>query len=184
MKRMILLTGILAFLTITNTSKAQLPDKQVDVSVDPIAFFLDGISVHGGYATNGWHFDVEGFSLDVPESVHGNEGLTASQNGLELKLNRYFQGKTKGFFVSAGGGISELKVTGSEGASKTNFEYSAGFRSGYRWNTGLGNLYLTPLVGLEYTFNPKDLTVGGQTFKNKPLQPYATVNIGWYFPFE
>lgn len=180
---LIILGITIAWLFAVNPLNAQEKNPQIDVSVDPIAFFLDGVSVHGGYAQSGWHFDLEGFSLEVPSSVHGNESLTAGQLGLELKADYYFKGEIAGPFVSFGGGVSQLTVSSNENdQSKSHFEYSSGLRLGYRWNTGLGNLYLTPLAGLEYTFNGKNLAVGNKTFDSGPLQPYATVNIGWFFP--
>lgn len=185
MKRFIILITAITGLLAHNHLNAQEKDQQLDLSVDPLAFFLNGISLHGGYGQGPWHFDLEAFSLDVPASIHGNEGLTAGQQGLELKTDYYFQQSIEGPFVSAGGGVSELTVINDEtDHSKGQLEYSLGFRAGYRWNTGLGKLYLTPLTGLEYTFNNQDVTVDGNTFENGPLQPYATVNIGWYFPLK
>ena len=175
------ITIIMLFFS-TNTIGQNEEPKRIDFSVDPVSFFMNGFSIHAGYSKGIWHLDLEAFSLKVPSSIHGNEGFTAKTSALELKIDRYFNETTNGFFASAGLGISKLKVTETElNKSQSQLEYSAGVRGGYRWDTPLGNLYITPLAGLDIGLDNEDITVGGNTFENDPLQPYATVNIGWYF---
>ena len=67
------------------------------------------------------------------------------------------------------------------GISEDHTQFSAGVRGGYRWYTGLGNLYLSPTAGLVTSLNSKDFEIEGETFETGPVTPFATVGIGWSF---
>ncbi len=41
--------------------------------------------------------------------------------------------------------------------------------------------YATPWLGLSYSFDAGDVTVGGRTFKNSPWQVFPAVHFGRRF---
>ncbi|WP_157494257.1 hypothetical protein [Fulvivirga imtechensis] len=153
-----------------------------DVEIDPIAFALNGFSLHGGYLTGPWRFDLGIFGLDIPEWAHGNEGFKVSARGTGWKADRFLRGLSDGFFIGVEGNVTKTSITHSlSDDNRSATEFSLGIRGGYRWNTGLGNLYVTPWLGLGYILNAKDVTINGEVFKTSPFQPFPTVHIGWTF---
>ncbi|WP_397235870.1 hypothetical protein [Parapedobacter composti] len=153
-----------------------------DIEVDPIAFALNGFSLHGGYLTGAWRFDLGVFGLDVPKWAHGNEGFEARAIGAGWKADRFFRKAPDGFFVGVEGNVTKTTITHTASAGKKDvMEYSLGIRGGYRWNTGLANLYVTPWLGLGYILNAKDRTINGEVYKTGPFQSFPTVHIGWKF---
>ncbi len=175
----ILFSGLIIQLVVgAQLVKAQ----QFDIEIDPIAYALKGFSVHGGYLIEAWRIDLGIYGLEIPEAVHGNDGFDSKFFGTGWKLDRFFKGQPDGFFVGVDGGVSRLQVTHQGSNQKANrIEYSLGVRIGYRWNTGLASLYITPWLGLGYTLNAKNLTVNGETFENSAFQPFPTVHVGWKF---
>ncbi|REL32920.1 hypothetical protein DYD21_13970 [Rhodohalobacter sp. SW132] len=78
---------------------AQSPgERGFDIDIDPIAFALNGFSIHGGYVTGAYRFDLGIFGLDLPEWVHGNEDFDSSFIGAGWKVDRFFKGYADGFF--------------------------------------------------------------------------------------
>ncbi|HMQ08866.1 MAG TPA: hypothetical protein PKC30_16315 [Saprospiraceae bacterium] len=156
--------------------------KGFDIEVDPIAFVLNGFSFHGGYLTGAWRFDLGVFGLNIPGWAHGNDAFEARAIGAGWKADRFFRRKPDGFFVGIEGNISKTTITHkSLEENLDRVEYSLGIRGGYRWNTGLGNLYVTPWLGLGYILNAKDVQLNGDIYKSSFFQPFPTVHIGWKF---
>ena len=46
-----------------------------DVEIDPIAYALDGHSMHVGLRLNHQRFDLGNFAAAVPAAFHGNDGF-------------------------------------------------------------------------------------------------------------
>lgn len=156
--------------------------QQLDVEIDPIAYGLDGFSVHTAYGVNGWRFDLGVYGLTLPEAIHGNEGLSAKFVGAGWKVDRFLKGGSEGAFVGIDGGVSRKEI-GDVDTRETahRVEYAMGGRIGYRWMTGLGNLYVTPWVGLGYVLNAEDVVLNGKVFENSAFQPFPTIHVGWRF---
>lgn len=151
-----------------------------DIDVDPIAYTLNGFSVHGGYINGAYRFDIGFFGIDLPEWLHGNKEFEASFVGAGWKVDRFFKNLPEGLFAGIEGNISRMNVTHIKSdQDQDHIGYTLGIRSGYRWNTGLGKLFLTPWVGLGYNLNAKDITIDGNTFEASPLQPFLTLHLGW-----
>lgn len=155
---------------------------RLDIEPEPVAFLLDGASVTGAYHTGRWRYAVEVFGVEPGPSLHGNEGFDASLAGVELKLERFFSDTPAGFFAGVEAGVSRSEVTHeTSGRTERRIQYSTGVLGGYRWYTGLGNLYLMPLAGLSVSLDPDDVTIRGDSFEAPRFTPYATVGIGWSF---
>ena len=162
--------------------QAQKDARHVDLEVEPLAYAFGGAGGHVAYQAGSWKYEVEVFGLEIPESLHGNDGFTASPLGAELHFERFFSEEPGGFYAGPEAGFVRLDLTHeASGASEQHTRYSIGVRGGYQWYTGLGNLYLSPVVGVSYTLNGESVSLGGDTFESAPIGPWGTVGIGWSF---
>lgn len=161
---------------------AQPEVHHVDLEVEPLAYAFGGAGGHAAVQAGAWKYEIEVFSLEIPESLHGNDGFTASPLGAELHLERFFNHEPGGFYVGPEVGIVRLDLAHrTSGTSQQHTRYSIGVRGGYQWYTGLGNLYVSPVVGVSYTLNGEAVTIDGDTFESAPVGPWGTVGIGWSF---
>lgn len=178
----VVLLHIVAFLVLPNIAVAQPDGQHFDVEVEPIAYILGGAGGHVGYQRGSWNYTVEAFGLDLPEALHGNEGFNAELLGLEFHTERSLREGPGGFYVGPEVSVSHLAVTNAaSGETERRVGYSIGVRGGYRWYTGLGNLYLSPVVGLSYSLNAEPIRIGDESFDTAAFGPWGTVGIGWSF---
>lgn len=42
-------------------------------------------------------------------------------------------------------------------------------------------LYLSPVVGIGYTLNAREIEISDRSFNRSPIMPWGTVGIGWSF---
>jgi hypothetical protein len=153
-----------------------------EVEADPLAYLLKGWSIHTGYSIESWRFSLGTFGIDLPESIHGNEGFDSYMKGAGVSSDFFFSRYTEGLFIGANTGFMHFKIKNTDdGATATLIAYNPGLRVGYRWNTGLGRLYVTPWFSLNYILNAKTLNVGNSTYTMNTWQPFPTVHIGWRF---
>jgi hypothetical protein len=152
-----------------------------DIETDPIAFALNGYSLHGGILWDSFRFDVGVFGIEVPESFHGNSGFTNRIDGAGLKLDYYLMRPGAGWFAGVEGGIVRNRVTLDEtNRDKSRIVYSTGVRTGYRFVIA-DRFTITPWVGLGYSLNARDTRIGDQIFETMALVPFPTVHIGYRF---
>lgn len=173
---------LLFFLSSAETAEAQQEVQRFEVEVEPVAYILNGAGVTGAYQRGRWNYSIEVFGLEIPESLHGDERFGVSTLGAELQAERFFGAPEAGFFAGPEIGVSNLEVTHQASSTReSRMQYSVGLRGGYRWYTGLGDLYLSPVAGLVYTLNSEAIEVEGESFESGSLTPFATVGIGWSF---
>jgi len=129
-----------------------------------------------------WKYEVEAFGLEVPASLHGNDSFTASPLGVEFHAEHLFGDGPGGFYAGPEAGLVRLDLTHTaSGTTERHTWYSVGVRGGYTWYPGLGDLYLSPVVGVSYTLNGDNVTISGDTFESAPVSPWGTIGIGWSF---
>lgn len=176
------LLTIAFLLTFAGPAHAQTEARHVDLEVEPLAYTFGGAGGHVALQDGAWKYEVEVFGLEIPESLHGNDGFTATPLGVELHVEHFFGDDAGGFYVGPEAGLVQLELHHSpSGITEHNTRYSIGVRGGYQWYTGLGNLYVSPVIGLSYTLNGEAVDIGGDTFESAPLGPWGTVGIGWSF---
>lgn len=182
MKTLVTTIAIVLITVATHPMNAQNTVQQFSIETEPVAYILGGAGLTGSYQHGSWTYSLEAFGeLTVPESLHGNQGFESSLKGIELQIERFLTG-TEGFFLGPEIGLSSLKVTHKQSSnSQTNNSFSIGLRGGYHWNTGLGNLYLSPVAGLSYALNSDDLQIQNERFERGSVTPWATIGIGWSF---
>jgi hypothetical protein len=161
-------------MAITGVTKAQVNKARVEVEVDPIAYLLNGYSFHLGYQLGKGKLDAAVFGLEVPEGVHNNKDFRYHNRG--FGLNWIFLGnKPRGWYAGAGVGYSTKEFTHKETSLTQRISsLSVDIRAGYRIMFGKAEkqykgFYLNPWIGLMYDLNAKDVSLGGDTFKNKHI---------------
>ena len=173
---------LLLFAASVGVAPAQQTVRHVDLEVEPLAYAFGGAGGHVGLRVGDWKYEVEAFGLEVPASLHGNDSFTASPLGVEFHAEHLFGDGPGGFYAGPEAGLVRLDLTHTaSGTTERHTRYSVGVRGGYTWYPGLGDLYLSPVVGVSYTLNGEDVTIGGDTFESAPLGPWGTIGIGWSF---
>lgn len=174
--------AIAILLASAGPANAQHQTRHVDLEVEPLAYVFGGAGGHVALQAGAWKYEVEVFGLEIPESLHGNDGFEASPLGVEFHAERFFGDGRGGFYVGPEVGVVRLDVTHrNSGTTERHPRYSVGVRGGYQWYTGLGNLYVSPVVGVSYTLNGDAVTIAGDTLESAPLGPWGTVGLGWSF---
>lgn len=179
---LVLVTTFFTMLTLPiQLANAQEKKNHFEVETEPVSYIMNGAGITGTYLSGQWTYSIEVYGIEIPESMHGNDEFDASLQGLEFQTERFFSGND-GFFVGSEVGVTNLEVTHSPSdETKDRINYSVGIRGGYRWYTGLGDLYLSPVTGLGYSLNGEDIQIKNATFESGAASPWATVGIGWTF---
>ncbi len=178
-----LFTAFLLFASAHPSAAQPDTDRHLDLKVEPVSYILEGGGGHVGFQVGRWNYTLEGFGLNLPEGLHGNDGFEASMMGAEIHAEHFFGGGPGGFYAGPEAGVVQFDIThDASGITERRTRYSVGLRAGYRWYTGLGNLFISPVVGVSYTLNGDDVTIGRDTFESAPIGPWGTVGIGWSFP--
>ncbi len=153
--------------------------RHIDLELEPLAYAFGGAGGHVGLQVGHWKYEVEAFGLEIPAALHGNDAFTARTRGAELHAEYRFGDGPGGFYAGPEAGLTRLTLTHDSGARERRTTYSVGVRGGYRWYTGLGNLYVSPVVGVSYSLNADDVSLAGDTFETSSLGPWGTIGIGW-----
>jgi hypothetical protein len=161
--------------------------KRVDVEIDPATYALNGYSLHAGYWVDRLRLNLGAFSLDVPEEVHGKEGLEVTFHGYGLKA-QYFPfsegfpyARRSGFFLGLDGGVAKRLVRDPDAgeASYRNL-YGGGAEAGWRFQSRQG-FYITPWLGISGAANGEPVMVGGRSFGKRDYVIFPAVHIGMLF---
>lgn len=138
--------------------------KRFSIETEPVAYILGGAEITESYQYGPWTYSIETYGeFTVPESQpHGNEVFSTALKGIIQQAERFIAG-TDGFYIGPEFGIARAEITLlSTSESNTCTGYSVGLRGGYRWDTSLGNVYLSPVVGLGYTLNVRDIEIANE----------------------
>jgi hypothetical protein len=154
---------------------------QVELEADPLAYALNGFSLHTAKVLGTWRLSVGTFGIEIPRSFHGNEGWSSSMRGAGLKWD-YLGASVDGWFVGADAGYmrTSYSLDLARETVKRNV-IGAGVRGGYRLPLGTTGFYLSPWIGVSYNFDGGDVLVGTERFDRSPVTVFPTVHIGWRF---
>jgi hypothetical protein len=154
---------------------------QVEVEVDPIAYALNGFSLHVAKVLGSVRVNVGTFGIEVPSSIHGNDGWSERMRGAGVKVD-YLGSRIDGWFVGVDGGYMRNRYAlTATGESEARDVIGVGVRAGYRLPLGGRGLYVAPWVGLSYEFNGDDVAIDGQSFDRTGVRLFPTVHVGWRF---
>jgi len=153
-----------------------------DIDIDPLAYLLNGYSVHLGYEASNIRYDIGVFGLTVPEWSHGKENFEHLFNGFGMKADYLFD-DFGGLFLgsSFSVGFHEYKhLPSSKSISQTHYSLSG--RTGYRFFIG-DHFMISPWFSVGYQLNDtKQIVIENEPFKEKSkIRYFLTVHVGWKF---
>lgn len=150
-----------------------------DFELDPLAYALDGYSLHVGAGWGRYRFDVGNFALGLPSWLHGQEDFKASFGGFGVKLDAFLNDEEQvGAFVGLESAYTVVQIqddrTRQSASART---ISAGARIGYRFELP-ANLYVSPWVGFGYRLGDMPVA-GGRAFEMSPWTIFPTIHLGY-----
>jgi hypothetical protein len=153
---------------------------RVEVDGDPAAFFVDGYSLHVAVVGAWRRLDLGCYAVDEPGFLHGNDGWDVSLRAWTLGWD-YFVSGEDGFFagVSAALAIRTYALTGTQLAVERH-QLLVGPHIGWRFMLG-AHFYLEPWLAVQYAYRGDEVTLGGETFDDRPYVIFPTVYAGWRF---
>lgn len=161
-------------------------EPRLDVELDPIAYALEGYSVHAGLRYDFWRLDIGAFAALAPEFSHGNQGIEAYGGGFGLKWDIRFTEDQSGFLVGVEANTSrwELRNSASGDVDRQRL-FNVGMRVGWEFLLDYG-FYVVPWVGVAASLGGEDVTLGSGAdavrWDSVPYQVFPTVHLGWRSP--
>jgi hypothetical protein len=176
--------AILTMLSLTLAATTMLPTRasaQVEIEVDPVAYAMNGYSLHVARILGATRLNVGVFGIDVPHLLHGNDGWSSRMRGAGVKWD-YLGDDANGFFVGVEGGYMRMRYTlDAESARENRDVVGVGLRAGYRVPIGRSGLYVVPWAAVSYSIDGDDVVIGASTFDRSPVAVYPLLHIGWSF---
>jgi hypothetical protein len=165
----------------TLTAPAYGADLRVDVEVDPLAYALQGHSVHVGVGTGHFRFDLGAFGLELPAWAKPNAAFDAGFSGFGAKAHAHWFEDGTGPFAGVGLGAVRTVVQHREtGIAARDASVGVGVEVG--WLVPLvAGLYVKPWIGVSRTLGAEDFTVDGERFEAVRWQVFPTVHLGYVF---
>ena len=186
MKKSVILISLIFFVSELIAQPAR-PKQAFELEVDPIAYLLNGYSLHGIYHRNHLRFDLGVYGIEQPEFAHGNEGFEVKNQGVGLKVNYLFK-DVQGFYAGVDGGYASTQATFNKtGEKDTGHSYSLGVHAGYRFfpflrsDGFLKGLYINPWAGIGYSFIYDEVKFPAESFKENKTTFFPTIHIGYRF---
>ncbi len=162
------------------------PTHKLHLELDPQPFVLGGHGVQIGWRPI-WlpklRVAVANFALDVPDPV---TQFDDENDGFHLRVRPtpalFVHAIHKGFLL--GGSLRYLRLEYKHddfpGESASSEDVSLELIVGYRWFPSSTGFYLHPWLGLSASLHQSGSTeVGDRSYQALPIQPFATVNLGW-----
>lgn len=164
------------------------PDVAMGFQLDLFPTVVSAINGRAGYAPQVWvgvqpvRLRLIGAHLEPPDAFTfddqvGDPSITAIAATIDYTFGQNFDGVWLGAGVESWVQRASAK-DGSGSAVWTSQVFTVG--GGYIWRFA-GNFYLDPWVGLHWTLNPRTHQIGSVEYDSSPLQPSASVKVGWFF---
>jgi hypothetical protein len=155
-----------------------------DVEIDPVAYIVDGYSLHVGLRVAHQRFDLGNFAAAAPELFHGNPGFGSYFSGLGAKWDLCRREDCNGAFAGLDVSVAHNWVTlKATGETVDRRQVVAGFRAGYRFtfrDDGKG-FFVVPWASVGYSWFSHSVTLGGQTFNDRRIAVFPTIHVGYAF---
>ena len=184
-KTIALIVFISCSLTYSLTAGEKNKSGRIELEVDPIAYILNGYSLHVIYVKNKIRTDLGVFGILQPEGFGGNKGFIVKTQGTGLKVN-YLLNKTQTWFAGVGLGYSGNNIEVQETKeSQTQKLLGVGIHVGYRWypvrksEKAYKNIYLAPWSSIDYNMVLNDVNFENHQYKQKPISFFPTLHIGY-----
>jgi hypothetical protein len=159
-----------------------------EIEIDPLAYaFFKGYSGHVSYNHKRIKYDVGIYGLQVPESVHANEGFTQKVQGFGFKAS-YLLGNVKGLYTGLGAGYTMTEAThrNTSTIARGN-SVGLGAHLGYRVflqkekDGSRKGLYIAPWFSADYNIHLREVKFENMPYKQSNWGFFPTVHIGYRF---
>jgi len=152
----------------------------LDLEVDPIAYGLNGYSLHLGLGQENFRFDLGVFGLEMSDSFTSNENFEVDFEGYGVKLDYLFGSYQRGFVgIQAASSKVGYKLK-SSGTKKRLTQVSFGPRVGYRFILD-NNITITPWIALDFNLDKEDIIIDNEKYEADLVTIFPTVHLGWRF---
>ena len=174
-------SAALAALLSALAAPAHAADLRVDVELDPLAYALEGHSVHVGVGAGRFRFDLGAFGLELPDWASPNTAFDAGFSGFGAKAHAHWFDDGTGPFAGVGLGAVRTVVQHREtGLAARDTTLAVGVEVG--WLVPLvAGLYVKPWIGVSRTLGAQDFVVEGERFEAVRWQVFPTVHVGYLF---
>ncbi len=169
-------------------------DARLSIEADPIAFFLEGYSVHLRYqpvfsehfliGVGTYAMDLPGALIDLDSKNRGHGWDAWIRSAYSLYGELYLSDANAGWFIGEQIGIQNYRVRNHlEGGGTASFSaFVAMTYGGYSWRPRNAAFYLKPWIGLGFIDKIDGVnTVGNRRYQVGPLFPMLTLHVGYTF---
>jgi hypothetical protein len=151
----------------------------LDAEIDPTAYVFSGHSLHVGIGYRHLRLDFGNFAMDIPGFLDPNQGFAASASGFGVKLQLFPFAEHEGFFAGVDAGLIRMLVERDRTSlAATQYQVPAGIHLGYRIPLP-ASFYLSPWIGLAYTFGADDLALGDATYEVNAFTVFPAIHLGY-----
>lgn len=187
MKNLItLFTALIIFSTQAKAQNEALSFKNTwEIELDPIAYLLNGYSIHGIYNLEHYRIDLGVYGIEQPSSIVGNKDFKVKTTGFGLKFN-YLIKKVNGFYVGIDAGYAANDIENKETKQKDiSHNISIGAHLGYRLflfpksKSSINGIYLSPWAGAGYYFIYDKVKLSD--YEERSLSYFFTLHLGYRF---
>jgi hypothetical protein len=180
---LIILIAVVSFIYSPESHAQEKEAARLEVEADPLAYILNGYSVHLGVTYGNFRSSIGTFGIKQPSFQLDNDAFSVYFSGFDLKTD-YLFGKTKGFHVGLQltYGKDEIGLKGSSDHEDL-WGLNIGARGGYRFMFGKAEnkyrgFYLNPWATLIYSANAKTISKGTEAYKQSSVSIFPAVHVG------
>jgi len=177
--RALFLFGSFAFAPLPGVAQSGASAWLHDIEIDPVAYALNGYSVHVALGPSKLRVDLGAYAMALPEVMHGNEDFEVSFDGFGANVQYFPSGGHTGGWVGLGGAVIRTLVErrATDLADRQRSVHS-GVSTGWRFDLGR-DFFINPWVGVGYLFHTRDVTLGGSTYEPNRITVFPAVHLGY-----
>ncbi len=171
-------------------SQHERPNRLIYLEVDPLAYIFNGYSIHPGFETNGFRFDITLVKVNYPdnftERFYGTSAfdLTTHIRGLKVDYTGQREDWMRGAFI--GIDINQQTLNFQHNQSKNEKKLrtlNAGLRGGYKIGIYRG-FYATPWAALwRNLLREQRFESGSDSVSTNRWEWLITVHLGYAITF-
>jgi len=153
---------------------------RLDVELDPLAFALNGFSVHAGLRVRHFRFDVGAFGAELPAFMLSDDAFSSRFSGFGVKFDYHLRDRVGGPFVGLSAGrVINTVIHEPSGLAQSRAVHEVSARVGYEFDLVWG-LYVVPWVSVGASFGSREVTVDDDTLEARgPITVFPTVHLGY-----
>lgn len=157
---------------------------QIFVESDPVAFALNGHSIHLGYQFKNIRVQLGSFSANYPDMILKNKNFEVVKGGYGFKIDLWGASR-EGLFVGIDYNKTKAKYQLQTKSTETERKLELlGPRLGYRYFWGQ-SFYLSSWVGiyknLNHSSEDANITIDGEVYEQEEFTVFPAIHIGYQF---